>query len=117
VLATHEGAVQTGGTVNPALLGSLALCHNDLAFHTEMPAGNWAAAEEHFRRALDLFSRTGRSLDAANVELNLQTALRCAGKPTDAARVRELTGILEQAGDVRAANGHALLKELSAEAP
>jgi hypothetical protein len=112
-LAIHEQAHEPAG-ISPQLLSWVALCYNKLAVYTELPAGNWSAAEHHFRCAADLFSQVSQPLETANVEIHLQDLSRRSGRPVDLARIKELTRILEAAGDPRAAKGHALLKEVSA---
>jgi tetratricopeptide (TPR) repeat protein len=113
LLAIHEQAHEPAG-VSPQFLSWVALCHNELAVCTELPAGNWSAAEHHFRCAADLFSQVSQPLEAANAELNLQDLFRRSGRHVDLSRIKELTRILEAAGDPRAATGYALLKEVSA---
>jgi hypothetical protein len=50
-------------------------------------------------------------VEAANVEFNPQTLYRLSDREVDLARVRELTEILDQAGDPRAKKGHDLLTD------
>jgi tetratricopeptide (TPR) repeat protein len=107
---------RTGGGVRekmPEIIANLALCHNELAFHLEMPAKNWNEAEYHYRQSLDLFKKAGDSVSAANVELDLQTLFHLSGQPVDLVRVRELTSILENAKDKRAEKGQRLLRKLT----
>jgi hypothetical protein len=96
------------------MVGWRALYHNELAIYTELPADNWSAAERHLQRTAALFSQVLSLLEAANVEINLQDLFRRSGRPVDLARIKELTRILEAAGDPRVAMEHALLKDVSA---
>lgn len=97
----------------------MAISHNELAFHSDVPAKNWKDSEAHYRQGVDLFSQIGVAVEAANTELNLLTMYQLAGQEdgktwpkVDAARVKELTRILEEAGDRRAEKGRKLLDEM-----
>ena len=89
-----------------------AISHNEMAHFSEVPARNWPSAEEHYRRALELFQQLGQNIEVANVELNLQTLFRLSGQAMDIGRVKELTRLLEEAGDQRAEMGRKLLAKI-----
>lgn len=52
-------------------------------------------------------------VEAANSEMNLQVMYHLSGQKVDVDKVKELTIILEKAGDKRAEKGQKLLNELS----
>jgi hypothetical protein len=74
--------------------------------------GRYGEAEPLYCRALELFQHAGQAIEAANVELSLQTLFHLSGKSVDIALVRELTHILEKAEDQRAQKGRNLLTQL-----
>ena len=113
ILSTGERILARSDSLVPSIMQVMANSHNELAFHTHVPAEEWAEAEAHYQGASDLFARLDMPIEVANVGLNLQTLYQLSGRPVDAPRVRELTKILEQAGDRRAEKGHKLLKALS----
>jgi nephrocystin-3 len=113
LLAVQEGSIDQTGSITREILNILAICHNELAFHTEVPARNWEQAAYHYHRAIECFSRVPDRIQVTNAELNLQTMFWLSGQQVDLARVRELTEILEEAGDPRVEKGRRLLKELS----
>jgi len=80
-----------------------------VAFHKHVPAQEWSVAEEEYRRAIDLIRDNGNPIEAANMELNLQTVLHISGAGADVERVRYLTSILNANNDPRAAKGDAIL--------
>jgi hypothetical protein len=92
-------------------LSQMAICHNQLAFNSEVRAKNWKKAEFHYRKAIGLFKMVRNQVEAANAELNLFTMFRLSGQKVDISRVKELTQILKQAGDKRAEKGYKILKE------
>jgi hypothetical protein len=103
----------------PGIFKRMAISHNNLAFHSDVPAKNWTGAEMHFSRSIELFRKHGDTVETANVELNLLTMYWFAGledgntwPKVDAGWVKELTRILEEAGDRRAEKGHKLLEEM-----
>jgi len=98
---------------DPSILNFLALCHNELAFHTYVPEKSWKKAEHHYQQAINLFSRASNPIESANAELNLQTMYSISGQKVDLERVRELTQLLEKSEDIRAEKGHELLKALT----
>jgi tetratricopeptide (TPR) repeat protein len=103
---------EQGGLITPEILHMMGASQNNLAFHTEVPAKNWPAAEEHYRQAQELFRQAGQPLEAANVEINLQILFHLSGQSVDIDRVKELTRLLEEAGDKRAEKGRKLLGQL-----
>jgi nephrocystin-3 len=96
----------------PEIASNMATCHNELALHTAVPAKRWKEAENHYRRAIELFHTASDKVNGADVELNLQTLHQLSGQPVDRFKVEESTRILEEAGDQRAEKGHRLLKGL-----
>jgi len=107
------------GTLVLAHIQLMAISHNELAFHSDIPAKNWEDAGAHYRQAVELFGQIGAVVEAANVELNLLTMFWLLGledgktwAKVDEARVKELTRILEEAGDRRAEKGRKLLDEM-----
>ena len=90
-------------------LNILAICHNELAFHKEVPAQSWQKAKYHYQRAIELFSKIPDPILKANSELNLQTTYHLSGQKVDIAKVKEAAKILDEAGDPRAAKGDRLL--------
>ena len=107
------------GTPVPALIQHMAISHNELAFHSDVPAKNWKDAEAHYSQSIELFRQLGNTVEAANVELNLLAMYWLAGledgktwAKVGRARVEELTRRLEEAGDRRAEKGHRLLDEM-----
>jgi hypothetical protein len=97
----------------------MAAAHNNIAFHTEVPSKNWKGAETHYSQSIKFFQQIGNTVETTNVELNLLKMYWLAGledgttwPKVDEARVKELTRILEEAGDRRAENGHRLLDEM-----
>ena len=113
VVTTYEKAMKKGNPLSAQFIRTAAACHNNIAFHTEVPAKNWREAEFHYRKSIELFGNLQAPLEADNVELNLQILFHLSGEPVDLARVKELTRILEEVGDKRAEKGHKLVKELS----
>ena len=109
----NDGEQLPEGAANKSINDVMATAHNELAFHTEVPARNWSAAEDHYRKAISLLKTLAQPIKTANVELNLQALCHLSGQEVDLAKVRDLTEILEQAGDPRAKKGHELLKEIS----
>jgi hypothetical protein len=112
LVSAQEKIVAQGIQIIPEILWMAAGSHNELAFHTEVPARNWAEAAEHYRRSMELFRQVDRKLEADNVELNLQTLFHLSGQPVDVERVKELTRLLEEAKDPRADKGRNLLAQL-----
>lgn len=108
LIATIENMKVT----NPTVLNTLALCHNELSFHTEVPSQNWKEAEDHYKKAVELFSKVPDKIEAANAELNLQTMYHLSRQQVELERVKELTRILEEAGSPKAEKGKRLLKDL-----
>ncbi len=107
-------------SATPQRLTRMAICHNQIAFHGDVPVKNWKSAEAHYRKAIEIFKSAQDQKETANAELNLQTMYWLAGKEDGnmrenvaEERVQELTEILEDAGDPRAEKGHKLLRELS----
>jgi len=90
---------------------NLAVCYNQVAFHENVPAQNWSSAEVHYSRSIGLFQQADQPIEKENVELNLQTTFHLSGQAVDMQRVKELTQVLEDAGDQRAEKGHKLLME------
>ncbi|MBI4690647.1 MAG: tetratricopeptide repeat protein, partial [Nitrospirae bacterium] len=113
LIEIYENVMGHGTAISSQVLSMVATCHNNLAFHTEVPAENWKEAEFHYRKAIELFNRIPDSIQTANSELNLQAMFYLSGQKVDLSRVEELTKILEEAGDKRAEKGYGLLKELS----
>jgi hypothetical protein len=107
-----ENLVQQGVQVTPEIPWMAAVAYNELAFHSEVPVGNWSVAERHYRRSIELFQHVDQPLEAANVELNLQVIFHLSGQPVDVERVKELTRILEKARDKRVQKGRELLSHL-----
>ena len=101
--------------IGPEITRAVAMAHNELAFHFDVPARNWIEAESHYRRSVELWRSAGDPVQAANVELNLQVMFQLAGRRVDVPRVKELTAILEKAQDERAEKGHKLLALLGQE--
>ncbi|WP_374692605.1 tetratricopeptide repeat protein [Accumulibacter sp.] len=112
LLNVAEQMQADGRPVSRPVLVTAAISANEIAFHGDVPAGNWAAGETHYRRAIELFTVAGQPLEAENAELNLQTLFHLAGQPVDIERVRELTRHLEAARDARAGKGQRLLAEV-----
>jgi nephrocystin-3 len=112
LIASQEKVLMQGAPLTSEMLWMMSASHNELASHTEIPAQNWPAAEDHYRRSMELFQHVDQPLEAANVELNLQTLFHLSGRKVDAERVKELTRILEEAGDQRAQKGRDLLAHL-----
>ncbi|MEJ2647982.1 MAG: tetratricopeptide repeat protein, partial [Sedimentisphaerales bacterium] len=100
-------------TIQPQIAFVLAICHNNLAFHKYVPAMNWNDAELHYRQSIELFNQSNAAVEAANVEINLQTLFHLSGKPVNIDKIRKLTDMLEKAGDHRAKKGLKLLAELA----
>lgn len=115
LLIRQEGLLERGENLDQELLESLAISHNNLAFDTLVPQGRWTEAENHYRRAMELFTRGVKEQQAVNSELNLLVVQNLAGKAVPVGRVEELTRILEKAKDSRAEKGRKLLKELLGE--
>jgi tetratricopeptide (TPR) repeat protein len=120
LLTDCETEFGRSGTPVPVLIQLMAISHNNLAFHSDVPARNWKDAEMHYRQSIELFQQLGDTVETANVELNLQRMYWLAGQAggktwamVDEVRVKELTRILEEAGDKLAEKGHKLLKALS----
>jgi tetratricopeptide (TPR) repeat protein len=113
ILHTAERVLDRSERPATSLLQLMAISHNELAFHTHVPAREWAEAEYHYQRSLEFFEQLGSSIEVANIGLNLQTLYFLAGRPVDLAKVREFTRLLEESGDRRAEKGHKLLKALS----
>jgi len=90
-------------------LNNLAICHNQIAFHDDVPAENWSSAETHYRQAMTRYQQAGQEIQSVNSELNLQVMFHLSGQLVDVERVKELTRILDQANDPRAKKGHQLL--------
>jgi tetratricopeptide (TPR) repeat protein len=88
----------------------VAISHNNLAYHTHVPANEWAEAETHYQRSYALFERLAKPVEVANVGLNLQALYRLAGRPLDLGRIREWIRILEDSDDPRSGKGHTLLQ-------
>ena len=106
----------------PAIIKRMAISHNELAFHSDVPSKNWKDAELHYRGSIVLFRQLGNAVETANVELNLLTMYWLAGQEedkkwpkVDAARVKEMTRILGEAVDRRVEMGHKLQEELKRE--
>ena len=108
-----EGVIGTGEFANAEERSGVyrwtAVGHNEIAFHRATPAGDWPAARKGFGRAVELMREVGDPVELANLQLNLQTALHLSGEGADTGKVRELTKILESAGDKRAAKGRTIL--------
>lgn len=113
LLETQEKVLGQKGSVSPSILNYMAIGHNDLAFHTEVPAKNWKKAEYHYRQAIELFKRVSNPQEVTNAGLNLQTLFWLSGQSVDLVKVKELTKVLEEAKDKRAEKGYKLIKELS----
>ena len=94
------------------ILTCMATAHNELAFYMDVPAKRWQDAENHYRQAIDLLVEAQEQINAANVELNLQKVFHLSEQPVDVEKVKELTSVLEAAGDPRAEKGRKLLQEL-----
>lgn len=109
ILKIYENLIGQGVAIPPDHLSVMAICHNEIAFHRDVPSKSWKEAEEHYRKAVALFSKVPQPVEAANVEVNLQTMYHLSGQRMDMTRVRELTRILEEAGDRRAEKGRRLL--------
>jgi tetratricopeptide (TPR) repeat protein len=113
ILVVGEQILGRSDAPPPSLLSRMAISHNELAFHTHVPAKEWDQAASHYQRSLELFEQLREPVEVANVGLNLQTLSRLSGRPVDVSRVRDLTRILEEAGDRRAEKGHKLLRAVS----
>ena len=89
----------------------MAVDLNDIAllYHEQ---GRLREAEPLYLRALEIRQQSSQPLEAANVELNLQTLYHSSGRQIDKEHIRELTRILEKAGDRRAHAGRNLLAKL-----
>jgi tetratricopeptide (TPR) repeat protein len=111
-LTTIDKVLDKERIMDHRILKRIAIAHNEIAFHSEVPAQNWQEAEHHYFQALDIFERIGRNKEAANVELNLQVMFNLSGQSVDIARVRELIHSLEEADDPRAQKGQELLAQL-----
>jgi len=83
----------------------MAVFHNQVAYHGDVPAKNWKAAESHYRKAMELFDRAEQPIEAVNSELNIQSLYHLSGKAVDLDRVSEITRLLEEAGDQRKEKG------------
>ena len=94
------------------ILTCVATAHNNLAFYMDVPAKRWQDAENHYRQAIDLYVEAHNQIEAANVELNLQKVFQLSGQPVDVEKVKEMTSVLDAAGDPRAEKGRKLLQEL-----
>jgi tetratricopeptide (TPR) repeat protein len=112
ILTVHEKIKETTGSATSKILNIMAICHNELAFHKEVPDKNWERAEYHYRQAIALFHKIPNLVEAANAELNLQTMFKLSSQPVDLVRVKELTKVLEDDGDSRAKKGSQIVEEL-----
>ena len=97
----------------PQILSTMASCSNHVAFWGDVPEKNWEDAEKHYIQAIDLFKKAENKIETANAELNLQTMYQLSSQKVDLSRVKELTGILEKAGDKRAEKGRKILEGCS----
>jgi nephrocystin-3 len=113
LLDIYEKIVEKTTSSIPEILINMAICHNELAFHICVPAKNWEEAEFRYRKSIELFKKLQNPVETANVELNLQSLFHLSGQNLDIEKVKELTRILQEAGDSRVEKGHKLLKELS----
>ena len=97
-----------------------AASHGNIASHTNVPEENWKGAEYHYQKSITFyFKELKNPLETANIELNLLTMYWLASNEcgvkwpkVDKEKVKELTRILEEAGDKRAEKGQKLLEEL-----
>lgn len=108
LLQAHKKMTQR----TPELDRMAAICCNELAFHTHVPAQNWEKAEYHYRKAIELAEGIPDPVEAANMELNLIKMYHISGRPVDVNTVKELIKILEDAGDARAEKKRVFLEEL-----
>lgn len=113
VLMMYQGVAEALQAPAVNVLQNMAVCHNEIAFHSEVPGGRWTAAAYHYRRAIELFNGVADRIGAANAEVNLQITYHLSGQQVDLERVKEVTRILEEAGSPRAEKGKRLLRELS----
>lgn len=113
LIEIYESIIGHGTVIPLQVLSMVATCHNEIAFHIEVPTKNWKKAEFHYRKAIEIFNRIPDSVQTVNSELNLQTIFHLSGQKVDVEKIIELTQILEEAGDTRAEKGYRLLKELS----
>jgi tetratricopeptide (TPR) repeat protein len=111
-LDIYEKIVGAKIEATPHLLSTMAICHNQVAFHNHVPNMNWEKAEKHYLKAMELFDKTGALTEAINAELNLQIMYHISGQKYDLERIKEITRKLEETGDIRAEKGHKLLREL-----
>ncbi|MFQ5642416.1 MAG: tetratricopeptide repeat protein [Thiogranum sp.] len=109
-LEIYENRPAETDLVTRETLGRMAVAHNELAFHTDVPGENWSAAEAHYTRAIELLARIPDEKESLNMELNLQIMYKLSGGPFDIDRVRELTDMMAANEDPRAEKGRKLLE-------
>jgi len=113
LIEIYEELLKENVPILPQILSKIAISHNELAFHTFVPAKDWKEAGHYYKKAIELFGKVPDPIEAANSEMNLQTMYHLSGQQVNVERVKALTRILEDAKDKRAEKGHKILKELS----
>jgi len=49
----------------------MANCHNQIAFHGNVPAKKRQEAESHYKKVIDLFNKAENPIETTNAERNL----------------------------------------------
>ncbi len=112
-LEIYEKIVGSKIDATPQFLTKMAVCHNQIAFHDNIPNKDWKSAEDHYIKAMELFSKSEDQLEMINAELNLQIMYKLSGQKYDLERINEMTESLEEAGDDRAEKGRKILEDLT----
>jgi len=113
LIEIYEELTKKDVPILPDIMEIFAIGSNNLAFHTLVPERNWKEAEHYYKKAIEIFRKINNPVHAANSEMNLQVMYHLSGQTVDVDRVKELTKILEDAGDKRAEKGQKILKEIS----
>ena len=88
----------------------LAIPFNEIAFHFYVPGKKWGEAAENYEKAITIIKKSEIPVEIANMELNLQVVYFRSGQQVDLEKVKQLTKIIETAGDSRAKKGYYIMK-------